>query len=188
MQIQTGSNYVLVNRVTKEWTHYTPHEIYDYKGAYIVAGSASAHQIWLPSTRGRVSVPARASTIVVVRDQPDAVISAMVDKLKGIPWVLTDKPNAASGIPVLNMRRLKGFGQSGDDNNARVDRASRLVDLFWHYQETDGGLTPDYTQALLLDRQQPPEPKPDMMRVLYPLGGYLSDGKGLVKELRNNGG
>lgn len=70
MRIGPEADYEVHNLVTGEWSYFHTYEALEKDGGayWIVAGLISKHNIWLPSTRGRVNVASRIGGFVVVSD------------------------------------------------------------------------------------------------------------------------
>lgn len=149
VELVRGQRVVVANQVTQEKAWLEVYRLVGYKGCFIAYGALFKHALWLPAMgNSRPDVPLRRSCPVVDPQAPATLVQQFSNNLGGVPLVVMREWNAdpAAGVPVLNIKRVRGWGKAGDTEDAYLDRAQRLVDLWVHWRR-EGHLLPAYTLA-----------------------------------------
>ena len=176
-------HFFVLNRNTIESAPFTSSETCQYEGAYLLPGELHAHDVWLPAIKGHIRVPARRSCLVIAPKAIPEMVEAFVDLLGGLPLFAVESEGQVlahqrganiKAMPILNMRRLPGLSNAGDEHTVHMESAIHMLDAFRAF--TRGEPLPQaikdaQIRAQLLGAQAPEGPAFGGRQAFVGLGG-----------------
>lgn len=151
--LAVGTVYPVMNTTTGESNEFTLGNIGQYKGKFLLYGSSARHGITVHA--GMREVRARPSCFVFMGDEKAADVTALVERLGGMPIALiiggyvgiaggrssVSAPTGAPAYPVLNSGPLygdpaleRGYQQGHKSQADMMTKAARLVDVWEHWK------------------------------------------------------
>jgi len=150
IKFEPGNQILVVNSKHRSQTPilFRIQEVNGYKAALLLYGTILPHEIYVPSTHGRVKIPERPSCPVVSPPYVVAeVIEAFVAHVGGVPWYFVHQRGDSLGIPILNGPIPNAPLEVRDRQGWMIERAAKLVDAFESFL-LYGDVDQDYRQFL----------------------------------------
>ncbi len=135
MNLKVGSVYPIRNQATQETTNLRILEIAEYAGELMVYSQANAHQIWLPSSHGRIGVKERGASFVVLQSATVPEMSRLIDRLDGLP--LTIRLEGNRDLPLINSSRTCGLWPTDlTGQAAHLVKSRNVIDVYHRWKLT----------------------------------------------------